>query len=99
MYVTAVMLLLSVEKQSQASLHTQVGMSVVPKANHDELKSFVSFLLLPHRNSRTPWSPGGSVLWVRHSRAHISALLFVNVFRDRLCNPLNFSVHMYKVEI
>lgn len=99
MYVTAVMLLFPVEKHSQAYLHTQVVMPVVPKANHDELKSFVSFLLLPRHNSGTPWSPGGNVLWVRHSRVRISALLFVNVFRDRLCNPLNFSVHMYRVEI
>lgn len=38
MYITAVMLLLlPVEKDSHAYLHTQVVMPVVPKANHDEL--------------------------------------------------------------
>lgn len=97
MYITAVMLLLLlVEKHSYAYLHTQVVMPVVPKANHDELKSF---LLLPHHNSGTPWSPEGNVLWVRHTWVQISAFLLVHMFRDMLCNPLTFSVFIYKTEI
>lgn len=48
MYITVV-LLLPGEKHAHADC-----MSVVPKANYDELKSVVSLLFLPCYNSRTP---------------------------------------------
>ena len=96
-YITAVMLL---HTHTHTRTHTQVVcLLVVPQANYGELKSIVSLLFPPCHNSRTPWSQGemcfGWDIWVQ-----ISALLLAsNVFRDRLCNPLNFTFHMYKMEI
>lgn len=94
MYITAVMLLLPVEKHSQAYLHAQVGMPVAPQSHH-ELKVLLRFysgltIILVSRVT---------VFWGRHTWVQILVLLLANKFRDRLSNPFNFDVHIYKMEM